>query len=139
VPETAQGIDFKQWMDYGRTGVLGVIWRKERADLTPAPPPVQFGRVWGPAYDIYASISCDGGRTWVPSIRINAESSPAGSANQDDVSYIALDAHDAHLVWGDRRMLTKTPTQDKSNGGIQTYYARVPFTTVTKGAACGRS
>lgn len=138
VPEVARGRNFKEWMDFGPTGVLGFMWRKQRDDITPPPPPIRLGRVWGPAYDVYASISCDGGMTWLPAIRINAETSPAGSANQDDVSHIALDAKYAHIVWGDRRMLKATPTSDKSNGGIQTYYARVPFATVTKGGQCGR-
>jgi hypothetical protein len=138
VPENASGADFKQWMDYGPTGVLGLIWRKQRDDLTPAAPPQQRGRIWGPAYDVYASISCDGGTSWLAAVKINAQASPAGSANQDDISYLTLDAHYAHLVWGDRRMLTKTPTANKTNGGIQAYYARVPFATLSKGQSCGR-
>jgi hypothetical protein len=62
VQETAAGVDFKQWMAYGPTGVLGLMWRKERSDLTPprpagAPPENPVFATTGPAYDIYASVA----------------------------------------------------------------------------------
>ena len=145
VPEAASGVDFKQWMAYGPTGVLGLTWRKERPDLTPPPPagappenPIFATR--GPAYDIYAAISCDGGRTWPPAVRVNAVTSPAGGPGRDDMSYIALDARYAHLVWGDHRELARgqKPGEPPNGQSIQAFYGRVPFSVVTKGATCGR-
>lgn len=141
VPETAEGADFKQWMAYGPTGVLGLMWRKERNDL-PAPkqPPggASLFNAAGPGFDVYAAISCDGGTTWLPPVRVNAKPSLAGPVGRDDLSYIALDANYAHLVWGDRRMVSKVKNSPTGMGGIQVYYGRVPFATVSKGQACGR-
>jgi hypothetical protein len=145
VPESALGVDFKQWMDYGPTGVLGIVWKKQRDDLTPpAPPPAvapeaAFRQAIGPAFDVYTAISCDGGTTWLPPVRVNAEPSPAGPAGNDDLSHISLDANYAHLVWGDRRMLPKVTNVAGASGGLQAYYGRVPFRTVAGGATCGRS
>ena len=141
VPEIASGVDFKQWMEYGPTGVLGVIWRKERLDLTPSGlpggSPIAPDTI-GPAYDIYGAISCDGGATWLPPVRVNAETSPPGPVAEDDFSYLALDAHYAHLVWGDRRMIGQIHNAPGARGGIQAYYGRVPFSTLSNGAPCGR-
>lgn len=141
VPETAQGVDFKPWMDYGPSGVLGYMWKKRRDDLsTPAPPSMAqlVGQTWGAAFDVYAAISCDGGETWLPPVRVNATSSPSGPNGFDDLSYIAMDAHYAHLVWGDRRNISKVKNAPTGVGGLQVYYARVPFASVSNGAACGR-
>jgi hypothetical protein len=141
IPETAQGADFKQWMDYGPTGVLGLMWKKRRDDLSTPPPPSMtqlVGQTWGPAFDVYAAISCDGGNTWLPPLRVNAETSPSGPNGFDDLSYLAMDAHQAHLVWGDRRNLSKVTNAPTGVGGLQAYYGRVPFSSVSNGAACGR-
>ena len=132
----ADGADFKQWMAYGPTGVLGAMWRKERPDLpmsrtrstTKSARRQIPGQVLSPAYDIYTSISCDGGTKWYPAIRVDAKTSPAGMVSQDDESYIALDAHYEHLVWGDRR-----------TGIVQAFYGRVPFSIFTHGKRCGGS
>jgi len=141
IPETAQGADFKQWMDYGPTGVLGYMWKKRRDDVSTPPPPSfspLVGQTWGAAFDVYAAISCDGGTTWLPPVRVNAQTSPSGPNGFDDLSYLAMDAHDAHLVWGDRRNITRITNAPTGVGGLQVYYGRVPFTTVSHGAACGR-
>jgi hypothetical protein len=144
VPENASGVDFKQWMAYGPTGVLGLTWRKERLDLTPArqpgaPPENPLFPSTGPAYDIYAAISCDGGAAWLPAVRVNAEPSPPGAPGRDDLSYIALDAHNAHLVWGDHRDAHRAPAPTPGAiGVIQAYYGRVPFSVLSHGASCGR-
>jgi hypothetical protein len=142
VPEAAPGVDFKQWMEYGPSGVLGLMWKKERSDLTPPGQPSGFqmpGRAVGPAFDVYAAISCDGGTTWLAPARVNSETSPAGPTGLDDLSYIALDAKYAHLVWGDRRALPQVhATTPTSMAGVQVYYGRVPFSTVSSGADCGR-
>jgi hypothetical protein len=141
VPETAQGVDFKQWMAFGPSGVLGLMWKKERTDF-PAPKssvPQNIMFSVSPGFDVYAGISCDGGKTWLPPVRVNAVTSPGGPNGRDDLSYVALDAHYAHLVWGDRRDLPKVKNMPMGSGGIQVYYGRVPFSLVSKGAACGRS
>jgi hypothetical protein len=148
IPETVQGDDFKQWMDYAPNGVLGYMWKKKRDDLPPPPPmpPMtsmadmmkMIGRMQGPPFDVYAAISCDGGKSWLKPVRVNAEASPAGPNGFDDLSYIALDNNNAHLVWGDRRNVTKVKNAPSGMGGIQVYYGRVPFTAVSNGAVCGR-
>ena len=140
IPETAQGKDFKPWMAYGPTGVLGLIWKKERDDL-PAPASASTRRPLastGPAFDVYTAISCDGGITWFPAVRVNTKTSPSGPNGLDDLSYIALDSHYAHLVWGDRRDVTEVHNAPNGIGGLQTYYARVPFSLVSHGKPCGR-
>lgn len=142
IPETAQGRDFKQWMDYGPSGVLGMIWKKERSDVsTPAPAGARTGGLmmsWGAAFDVYAAISCDGGFTWLPPVRVNGVTSPSGPNGFDDLSYVALDRNYAHLVWGDRRDITKVKNAPSGIGGIQVYYGRVPFSVASHGAPCGR-
>jgi hypothetical protein len=141
IPETAKGGNFKQWMDYSPNGVLGFMWKKQREDLSTPPPPTMkalVGQTWGPAFDVYAAISCDGGRTWLPPARVNAESSPSGPNGFDDLSYLAMDRHNAHLIWGDRRNITKVKNAPTGVGGVQAYYGRVPFSAVAGGGACGR-
>lgn len=135
----SRGTIIKPWMDYGPTGVLGFIWKQRREDVTGSTPlPSTPGRSWGPAFDVYTAISCDGGRTWLPPVRVNAETSPAGPNGFDDLSYIAVDANYAHLIWGDRRNLSKVHNAPTGIGGVQAYYARVPFSALTAGAPCGR-
>jgi hypothetical protein len=141
IPETAKGVNFKQWMAYGPTGVLGLMWKKERSDY-PAPKssvPQNIMFSLSPGFDVYADISCDGGKTWFPPVRVNSVTSPGGPNGRDDLSYIALDAHYAHLVWGDRRNIAKVKNGPMGSGGIQVYYGRVPFSAVSNGATCGRA
>jgi hypothetical protein len=145
IPEAVKGKDFKAWMDYGPTGVLGFMWKKQRDDLTPpAKAPANASGAWSPpdlvgaAFDVYAAISCDGGKRWLPPLRVNAVSSPPGPNRQDDLSHLVLDAHEAHLVWGDRRSISKVTNAPNGRGGVQVYYGRVPFSTASNGAKCGR-
>jgi hypothetical protein len=99
VPETASGVDFKYWLDYGPTGVLGLVWKRQRDDLAPPPGDGTGARlVVAPGFDVYSAISCDGGKTWPPPVRMNAETSPPGPAGNDDLSYISLDTKYAHMV-----------------------------------------
>ena len=121
------------------TGALGLVWKKRRDDLTP--PSVSGQPRQGAiesAFDVYAAISCDGGATWAPPLRVNGETSPAGTLAFDDLAYIALDANYAHLVWGDRRTPPKVTNAPGAFGGTQAYYGRVPFSLVSKGVKCGR-
>ena len=140
VPESAQGADFKQWMAYGPTGVLGLVWKKQRNDFGPAPqqPPHAPREVVGPGFDVYSAISCDGGLTWLAPVRVNSVTSPPGPAGSDDLAYIALGPHDADMVWGDRRHLHDVHNAGYAAGGLQAYFARVPFSVFSHGAVCGR-
>jgi hypothetical protein len=135
-----RGNIIRPWMEYGPTGVLGFIWKQRRDDVSGPPArPNQPGFTWGTGFDVYAGISCDGGKTWLPPVRVNAETSPPGSTTFDDLSYVALDARYAHLVWGDRRNSTKITNAKMGIGGVQAYYARVPFSIATHGTRCGRA
>jgi hypothetical protein len=134
-----RGTVFKPWLDYGRTGVLGLMWKQRRQDLTGSTPlPSMPGRTMGAAFDVYTAISCDGGTTWFAPVKVNAEASPPGPSSFDDLSYIALDSHYAHLVWGDRRLISNVKNAPNGIGGVQVYYGRVPFSVASHGAPCGR-
>jgi len=146
VPEPFKARDFKAWMDYGPSGVLGFMWKKQRDDLTPpASKPAGADGSWsppdlvGPAFDVYAALSCDGGRKWQPALRVNGATSPPGPNRQDDLSYLVLDAKYMHLVWGDRRSIAGITNAPHGRGGVQTYYGRVPISLAAHGAQCGRS
>jgi len=138
VPQTTKGVVFKQWMAAGPTGVLGYMWRKE----LPAPAEVEVANPNGkkglaPGYDIHASISCDGGKTWLGPVRVNKVSSPPGPAGAaDDMSHIALDDSAAHVVWADRRHQSDVKNVPGAWGGQQTYYGHVPFKAFTGGRTC---
>jgi len=129
ITETAAGTDFKQWMDYGPTGVLGFMWKRSRPDLPPPPP------TGSPPFDVYTAISCDGGRHWTAPIRVNSAPSPAAQSfvggPPDDLGYITLDKEFVHLVWGDWRLqptsLALKGAIADSWGGLQSFYGRVPF------------
>lgn len=145
IPEIATGIDFKQWMAYGPTGVIGFMWKKQRDDM---PPPTQvvghyFDWTDTPqsGFDVYDSVSCDGGLHWQKAVRVNAETSPgSNTARHDDVSYIVLDTQASHLVWGDRRVFPqiKDKMAPGAIAGTHAYYGRVPFSVLTDGEKCGR-
>lgn len=138
VPQTVKGVVFKQWMAAGPTGVLGYMWRKElpaTAGGETASANSKSGLA--PGYDIYASISCDGGKTWKTPLRVNKVSSPPGPAGYaDDMSHIALDDRAAHIVWADRRHQSQVKNVAGAWGGQQTYYGHVPFKAFTGRRAC---
>lgn len=50
-----------------------------------------------------------------------------------------MDANYAHLIWGDRRNIDKVEIAPTGVGGLQAYYGRVPFKTLTGGEQCGRT
>jgi hypothetical protein len=141
VPQATKNVKFKQWMAIGPSGVLGLIWKDRRDDLTPQDRGAQANRlganrVYEAAFDLYTSISCDGGATWVQPIRVNSEPSPAGPPGSDDFAYMALDGKNALLVWGDRRLQPKVTNVPGGAGGVQTFFGRVPFSVATRGAPC---
>jgi hypothetical protein len=141
VPQATKSVKFKQWMAIGPSGVLGLVWKDRRDDLTPQEKSEQANRtaanrVYEAAFDVYTSISCDGGATWVQPIRVNSEPSPAGPPASDDFSYMALDSKNALLVWGDRRLQPTVTNVPGGAGGVQTFFGRVPFSVATQGARC---
>lgn len=97
----------KQAFEYSRNGVLGVMWRAIYPDQT---------------YDIWASISRDGGHSFSKSIRVSHARSPAFDPRRnaghfgDDIQDFSMDANNMHMVWGDSR------------AGFQgVFYGRVPL------------
>jgi hypothetical protein len=85
-------------------------------------------------------VSCSGGLSWPPAIRVNAKSSLPGQSLADDLTYIDADTRYAHLVWGDRRMLDEVRkiAGDFKGQARQSYYGRVPFSLISHGQQCGR-
>lgn len=142
IPEVASGANFKFWMAYGPTGVLGMVWKKQRDDLTPPLAPPSGSETMppaiGPAFDVYSSISCDGGAHWFQPIRVNSAVSPAGPSASDDFTYLTMDDRNVHMVWGDHRALPQVRNVPGAAGGTQAYYGRVPFAMFTGGSTCGR-
>jgi hypothetical protein len=97
----------KQAFEYSRNGVLGVMWRAIYPDQS---------------YDIWASISRDGGHSFSKAIRVSHARSPGfdplrnGGRFGDDIQDFSMDAQNMHLVWGDSR------------AGFQgVFYGRVPL------------
>jgi hypothetical protein len=97
----------KQAFEYARNGVLGVMWRAIYPDQS---------------YDIWASISRDGGHSFSKALRVSHARSPAfdpvrnGGRFGDDIQDFSMDAQNMHMVWGDSR------------AGFQgVFYGRVPL------------
>jgi len=84
----------KQAFEYARSGVLGLMWRAIYPDQT---------------YDIWASISRDGGRTFSKALRVSHARSPASDPRRnggrfgDDIQDFSMDGQNMHMVWGDSR------------------------------------
>jgi len=97
----------KQAFEYSRNGVLGLMWRAIYPDQS---------------YDIWASISRDGGHSFSKSVRVSHARSPAFDPIRnaghfgDDIQDFSMDAANMHMVWGDSR------------AGFQgVFYGRVPL------------
>ena len=104
--QTANAVSLtKPWLEYSRKGVLGLMWRAVYADRT---------------YDIWSSISRDGGRQFSPPLRVSHAVSPGSTPRNaglfgDDIQNLAIDDRYVHMVWGDSR------------AGFQgVWYGRVP-------------
>lgn len=84
----------KPRFEFSRDGVLGLMWRASYADGS---------------YDIWASISRDGGRTFSRSLPISHAKSPGrnpllnGGGFGDDIQDLSMDRTTMHLVWADSR------------------------------------
>ncbi|MEO8592387.1 MAG: sialidase family protein [Candidatus Solibacter sp.] len=93
-------------MKYSPKGDLGLIWKQVYADRT---------------YDVWSSVSRDGGRSF-KTVRVSHAVSPPLIAERgnflfgDDLSSVDLDAEYLHVVWGDNR-----------SGFLGTWYGRVPL------------
>ena len=105
--ENARGLT-KPWMEYSKNGVLALMWRAIYADGT---------------YDIWSSLSRDGGKSFSPSVRVSHAVSPASVPARnaglfgDDLQNLAIDGEAVHMVWADSR------------AGFQgVWYGRIPLT-----------
>jgi len=82
----------KTTMKYSRDGVLGLSWKAVYADRS---------------FDVWASISRDGGKTFSNPLRVSRAKSPGSvpvkGGGNDDNSDIAFDKDNIHMVWGDFR------------------------------------
>ncbi|MBZ5585719.1 MAG: glycoside hydrolase [Acidobacteriia bacterium] len=93
-------------MKYSPRGDLGLMWKAVHADRS---------------YDVWSSVSRDGGRTF-KTVRVSHAVSPPlilGRGNfgfGDDLSSLDLDDAYLHVVWGDNR-----------SGFLGTWYGRVPL------------
>jgi hypothetical protein len=97
----------KPWIEYSRKGPLALMWRAIYADGT---------------YDIWSSLSRDGGKSFSAAVRVSHAVSPsmvpARNAGMfgDDLQNLALDDQNVHMVWADSR------------AGFQgVWYGRVPL------------
>jgi len=84
----------KQAFEYSRGGVLGLMWRAIHPDQS---------------YDIWASISRDGGHSFARELRVSHARSPAADPIRnagkfgDDIQDFSMDSTNMHMVWGDSR------------------------------------
>ncbi len=104
---------FKQWITFGPSGQLALVWRTAHGG-PPATAP----------YDVWAAVGRDLGRrgpVFGPPVRVSSATGayPPGSNGQgDDFSFILADHAYVHVGWGDSR-----------SGFTQTWYGRVPLST----------
>ena len=100
----ANGFDRQLAFEYGRNGVLAIAWRATYADGM---------------YDVWSSISKDGGHTFSQPFRVSRAKSPTSvsrgiTTQNDDVVDLSMDNNNVHMVWGDSRA-----------GFLGTWYGRV--------------
>lgn len=76
-------------MDFGSTGLLGVMWRTNSSDIL----------------DAYSTVSFDYGRTFATPLKVSNSSHPLGETGQpgDRASFIALTDKHAYVAWSDGR------------------------------------
>jgi hypothetical protein len=97
----------KPSLEYSRKGVLALMWRAIYEDRT---------------YDIWSSVSRDGGATFSGPVRVSHAASPGMVPSRnagmfgDDLQHLAVDDQNVHMVWADSR------------AGFQgVWYGRVPL------------
>ncbi len=97
----------KPWMEYSRKGMLALMWRALYADGT---------------YDIWSSVSKDGGKSFSASVRVSHAMSPGSVPARnsgmfgDDLQNLAIDDTNVHFVWADSR-----------SGFQGVWYGRIPL------------
>lgn len=76
-------------VDFGSTGVLGVMWRTNSSGIL----------------DVYSTVSFDHGRTFASPLKVTHLSHPVGQNGQpgDRASFIALTDKMAYIAWSDGR------------------------------------
>jgi hypothetical protein len=126
VTEPGTNPHFKPWINYGPSGVLGVMWKTRYSDSN--------GRtdVGQGVFDAWAAVSHNGGHTFGPPIRLSSARSPMPPitnpiaynawivpAGGDDFSWLTVDRCAVHVLWGDAR----TSPQDPSPNVRSVYYA----------------
>ncbi|KAH8680584.1 Sialidase [Xylariales sp. PMI_506] len=76
-------------VDFGSTGLLGVMWRTNSSGIL----------------DVYSTVSFDSGRTFAPPLKVTHRSEPVGQNGQpgDRASFIALNGEYAYVAWSDGR------------------------------------
>ena len=105
----------KPWIEYSRKGVLALMWRAIYPDRT---------------YDIWSSVSRDGGHSFSASLRVSHAVSPDlnpyrnGGRFGDDIQNLAMDEKAVHFVWGDSRA-----------GFLGVWYGRVALANYAGSAA----
>ena len=84
----------KPSLEYSRGGALALMWRAVYADGT---------------YDIWSSLSRDGGEGFSAPVRVSHAASPGMVPSRnagmfgDDLQHLAVDNENVHLVWADSR------------------------------------
>jgi len=109
----------KPWIEYSRKGALGLVWRAIYPDHT---------------YDIWSSLSRDGGKSFSAPLRVSHALSPSSIPGRnaglfgDDIQNLVIDDSNVHMVWGDSR------------AGFQAvWYGRVPISAYSGSAITSSS
>ena len=99
------------WADFSPNGTLGIAWRDRRLNGPTATVP----------FDVFTTISTDGGATTRPNRKISSAISAFSSLIRgNDFLGVALDNQNIHVDWGDYR-----------NNNWEIYYNKEAFTTFT--------
>lgn len=103
----------KPWIEYGKSGDLGVTWRTLTGDVS----------------NVFATVSFDGGRTFGPPVKVNGKSYPYGypGSGGDEWSRILLRGGYAYITWADAR----------TGGKIDAIMSRVPLSLFRDSGAVG--
>lgn len=107
VSETSTDRHFKQWLSYGPTGELVLVWRTWHGPPNLPTTP----------YDVWAALGREhgaNGPVFSAPRRVSSADSPFGGSG-DDFSFVTVDRQFVHVGWGDSR-----------NGATDVWYSRIP-------------
>jgi BNR/Asp-box repeat len=94
---------FKPWIEFGPTGLLGVVWRTASSFTAGGTPPV----IPPPTATInaYSAVSFNGGRSFSAPLRVNQQAEPAGQRIEggDKYSHIVFSGEYVYVTWSDAR------------------------------------